>query len=517
MTGPGLHSIGPSRRSRRQFAPIDEGRDARRDWKVLAGCGAVLVLVLAQLSFGAGVLVTALSVSSILIGFFPLAYLGRDLYTCFAALYCFRYTGGALLMKTLYGQPVDTYLQNPVASYALANLLLVVVITAVLLARRIDKGGTSLPVLTSPESLRATGLVAFLIGTCSGAVSGALVSRDSDVASTGAVFVIASALLSLVYLGYASEILHKYQTSGGREMVSKRLLGMLAVAVIMSVFLNIRSLMINSCFCVLISGFLLRSIHIRHVVAGIFAFAFFSFYVSPLSLELRTIKEGKAAGEFLSSAKDMVLRTIDDPSFISELKARERFRQQFESGQSQYDYFGDNANIANRLSFIGILDAVYSQAHATNSIGTRGFEEVYARVVPGFLVAKEARNYGYGDWLSWEMGLIEFGRISFLSFPLPAEGIALFGIPGMVLFPIVFLLPVLIILGRISSLRYVTAPSLFLVSALHWELVEGPSETFISIVVRSLPILVAPVACLYWLWTQRRPASEGPRLRLRTP
>jgi hypothetical protein len=138
-------------------------------------------------------------------------------------------------------------------------------------------------------------------------------------------------------------------------------------------------------------------------------------------------------------------------------------------------------------------------------IGMRAItEQVVPRNAPGFLVEKEARAYGYGDWLSWEIGLIEAGRIAFLSFPLPVEGMAVFGpLIGVTVWPALLMLPVLLVLGKISTFRAPTATSLFLLSAFHWDLIEMPSDGYLGLLTRGLPITVLPAWALYWFWANQ--------------
>jgi hypothetical protein len=183
---------------------------------------------------------------------------------------------------------------------------------------------------------------------------------------------------------------------------------------------------------------------------------------------------------------------VTEPGLVGELQRKDAFRARYESGTTQYDYFGDGSNILNRLAFVALLDSVYSQTKVLNPIGVRALtEEVFPRVLPSFLVDKEARPYGYGDWLSWEVGLIETGRVSYLSSTLPIEGIAVFGaILGVTIWPVVFMLPMLLLFGRISSFAVPTATSIFLLSAFHWELIEGASDTFIGVATRSIPSAV---------------------------
>jgi hypothetical protein len=219
-----------------------------------AAAALVLGTVLTQLALGADVLVLALSLVCLGVGLYPLLFVGRDLYTYFAALFCFRYTGGALFAKTLYLQPVDSLLRNPLESYALTTVLVAVVVGLVMLARRLDRRSTIFAALPSPEASRQVGFVGYLIGTAASVLVGLLTWWNADGGNAGALFVISSGLMSLIYLGFAAEIIDTLRRSEGKSLVSPRLVGMVALTVVLALFLNVRSLAVNSVICIFLCG-----------------------------------------------------------------------------------------------------------------------------------------------------------------------------------------------------------------------------------------------------------------------
>jgi hypothetical protein len=483
-----------------------------RGWLTAAG-GLLVGIVLIQLALGADVVTLALSLACALIGLYPILRIGFDLYTVFAGLFWLRYTGAALVAKTLYLQPVDSLLKSPVESYLLATTLIGVVTAVTLLARRLDTGGSVFPPLPATRDTRQLGLVAYLVGSAAAVLLGILGRRDADAANVGALFVVTHALISLTYLGYVSELVHTISESRGRRIASARLLGMLAVTISIALFLNVRAMAVNSVVCVFFCGLMFGAIKARHVALGAILGLIFTAYVSPVALELRTISYDTTAARFASEVVELIARTAAEPALIGELQQKESYRTRFESGTLQYDYYGDGSNILNRASFVALLDSVYTQVRVLNPIGVRAIsEQVIPRNLPSFLVEKEARAYGYGDWLSWEIGLIETGRIAFLSFPVPVEGIAVLGpLIGVTVWPVLVMLPTLVIFGRLSSFRNATTTSLFLLSAFHWELIEAPSDGYIGLLTRGLPITLLPTWCLFWLWANQHQLSAGAR------
>ena len=141
--------------------------------------------LLVQLTLGTDPLVVILCGLALVVGFFPALVFRLDLYGMLAAFFAIRYVGAALMTKTWLMQPLDQYLNAPVAAYALSCLLMFVIAGIVLLVRAFDRGTTYFPLPENAEALRLLGLVAFAIGATAYVASGLVISRETDAAATG--------------------------------------------------------------------------------------------------------------------------------------------------------------------------------------------------------------------------------------------------------------------------------------------------------------------------------------------
>ena len=121
-------------------------------------------------------------------------------------------------------------------------------------------------------------------------------------------------------------------------------------------------------------------------------------------MELRRVKEGKSALEFpASAAGEVIAKAVNEPEYVGILRVRQE--QEFLGFDTLelYDYYGDSTNATYCFSYVALVDAVDFRAERQVPLGSSALDEVYSRVVPGFLVNKEPKPYGYGDWLSWEL------------------------------------------------------------------------------------------------------------------
>ncbi len=483
--------------------PVRQGLALSLDRNSTIFVAAMVALALAQLLLGSDPVILALCLASTTIGLLPILVYGRDLYTCLAAIFSVRYTGAGLVLKTLYLQPVETYLQVPLGSYALTTFLIIVETAIIMTARKFDARKSVFPEVRDPARLRKAGLVAFLIGAASGVVAGILEYDASGERQATIIYVIASVLTGLTSLGLIAESAVRLTQTSGRSFLSPHISWMLVALVALSLLLNVRGLALNAMLSVFLVAFMGNAIRRKHVVIAAALSILFAQYLSPIALELRYVKYGMTAAQFASEVVETTVRAATDPKYIQTLRDNENFRAQFASGKLLYDYFGDGNNIASRLSFVALLDAVYHAQLATRVDLAGAVDQVLQRSAPAFLVNKQAWEFGYGDWLTWQLGLIETGRIGYLSFSLPMEGLALLGPLGLLLFPVLFMLPTIMLCSRLASWRMATVPSLFMFSTLHASLFEAQSDGYIALVTRTLPMTVLPAFGLLWLFAQQ--------------
>jgi hypothetical protein len=265
---------------------------------------------------------------------------------------------------------------------------------------------------------------------------------------------------------------------------------MLVVMFAIGIFHNTRSLMLDGVIVIAVSGIVYRVIRAHHLVGLAVATALASQIINPITMELRRVKYGKSAAEFASIAGDVVTKAVSDPDYLAVLRVRQAQEAKVDNPLNLYDYYGEPTNVMNRFSYVALVDAIYFRAERQVPLGLSALDEIYSRVVPGFLVNKEPKAYGYGDWLSWELAIFLPPLKTFTNFGLPMEGYAVAGTLGFVLFPTLVLFPLLLVLSRVSSLRLPYPSSLVLFGALQWSIVEGTSDTYVVMLTRAIPILL---------------------------
>lgn len=469
-------------------------------------------LAIAQLSLGASLAIVGMCAGAVALPFLILGFYGRDLYGLMGISLSIKYAGFALAAKTFYGQTLESYLHDPYAAFGL-NLLLMIALTAMLItARAFDAGKTLFPFPLDAASLRRLSVICICIGIAGNFFFISSSFDTGDAPAGGPAKVLGGSFREFYYFGLIAETFYAITKSGGRSFVTMRLVFLFLLLAIMSVAVNNRGGLVTGLIGIISVAFLYNMIHIRHFIIGIIAGSIFLYVFTPITIFLRVQKTGLSMIEFVELAGSSLIKAATDPEFFNLILDTHKSAYHKEMNDLiQYDYYGTQSEALDRVSFVALLDAVYNGTKTREPLGMAAVDQTLARNAPGFLgYNKDISNYGPGDWLSWQTGLSEPGVISYLTFGLPMEGLAAWGVAGMILYPFIFMFPVLYICGRMSSLRLAWPASIFLFVVIQHVFLEAASDSFLSWVLRNFPVYFLCLFVLYWLTRSR---AAQPRAR----
>jgi hypothetical protein len=479
---------------------------------ILIPLGLISIFAAIQLFLGTDPLLMALCAACVAVPLIPLHLFGRDLYSMIGIVFSLRYVGVALIAKTLYGQPLETHLYDPFAAYGLTLLLMIVLTTVLIVARALDHGTTISPFSMDPPSLRRLAIVAMGIGFVCEVIVGGTKSSESGGLNSGPIFVLAANLSGFFYLGLIAEAIHNITKSNYRTFISPVLAMGLLLGLLIAMGLNQREFFVSCVIAVIVTAFIYRMIRVQHLVLGAFVAVFFLKIMTPITLYLRSAKEGMDILRFLNFAQTTVVRAATEPAFFNEISNQAKSMEAVDPNHvTSNDYFGDGSNVLNRLSYIGLVDAVYNGTRVRVPIGMPALNQTIARVAPGFLgFDKNVSRYGLGDWFCWQTGLFEPESLVFANFALPMEGLATWGLAGFIAYPFLFLLPVLYVSGRISSFRLPIPASIFIFADGQHAFIETMSDGFLGSLTRTLPVFAILLFGLYKLFAlYSAPAKPG--------
>lgn len=465
-----------------------------------------------QLFLGADPVVVVLSLAGILVTFLPLHFNGRDLYSLLAMVFGLRYLGFALIVKTVYGQPLQKHLFDPIPSHAWVLVLLSLTTLVFMLVRRLDRGVETFAIPHDPKSLRRLAIVSFLIGVAAlGVVARSL--NSSTGGGVGGVILVANYLQNLIILAFAAEASRNLAASGGRNLFSPLLIGMVLVTFFGVSALNIRGFFINCLVGIVIVAFAYRAIRLRYVIVGALFVAFFTSFLTPLILYTRA-QRSLPLVQFVQFSMDTAYKAATDPAFM-------RYIKDIADGKSEsindveYDYYGNRSNVWNRLSFIALFDSIYQANKTRVPLGFLTVRQSLRGVLPGFL-GYEKNPESLGDWLGWQTGVIEAGATPFINFGMPMEGYTAWRGIGVILYPFIFLFPFIFVFSKIASFRLVVPSSIYVFSSIQHPMIEATSDGFLNVMTRGAIIVSVALFLLQYGFFRKRRRMEAVEAQAQT-
>lgn len=464
----------------------------------------------AQLWLGTSPSIVAMCAAAIALPFLMLAIYGRDLYGLLGIAFCLKYVGIALVAKTFYGQTLESNLNDPYGAFSLTLLIIFVYTVVIFVARALDRGKSLFPLPMDLVNLRRLSFICIFIGILGDLAYSTRVTDTEAFSAAGAgpIVVLGGIFRPFFVFGVIAESVYAVIKTGGRSFVSRRVVVLLLIQALFSIAFNERGELVNSVIAIVSIAFLYDALRIRHAFIGLILGSFFISVFTPITMYLRFERKGLSFPAFVELAGNTFVRAATDPDFFKLVsQTQKNIFYQFQ--MVPYDYYGLRSEVLDRLSFISLVDAVYTATRSHAPAGKDLLQESLIRAAPSFLgYSRESTTYGLGDWLSWRTGLADAGDRSFLVFGLPMEGLAAWGFTGLITYPFIFVLPLLYLSARLSSFRLPLAASIFLFLEAQEMIVDGASDIFISWLTRDLPLMFLT---LFALNHMLRPPSLQPK------
>ncbi|WP_407117227.1 hypothetical protein [Bradyrhizobium sp. LMG 9283] len=463
----------------------------RRSQISVAFVALVILLMVAQLAMGCSFAVLALCGATIAVSFVPAFIYRFDLYGLLNVVLGVRYVVFPLVAKTFYGQPLDEHLVYPLEAFFLTFCILSVETLVIYVVRLFDRGASIVSLGEQSSDIFSAKNIAVGLGIAAYVGLAAVKPTSAQTAGTG-LFVLFAVLAKILVLGLIIQTRDGARRFGGDGFLTIGLLAALAFEFLIGLVLNYREGLLSALLGVVLTAYYCQAIRIRHLIVGAIFVSLFGFLISPVTLYLRTKKENMPIAEFADLALTTATRAALDFEFLESISSQNdsaaaNIKQERVVG---YDYYrlSSRSNVLNRLSFVALVDWAYTGMAGRAPLGTRILEESVQRVTPSFLWPdKKAMNYGIGDFIAWNTGQLPVGHPAFLNYSLAMEGFASFGLPGLLVYPFLFMLPLLFVLSRIASFRNVSVVSIFLFSSYQHEFVESTTEVLLAELTRGVP------------------------------
>lgn len=463
-------------------------------------------LELYQLYIGTDPWIAIFSMVGILVTFIPLHLNGRDLYSICAMTFGLRYLGVALVLKTAYGQTLQSHLLAPFESHVWVFVIMAVVTAVILAVRHFDNGVDTFAFPNDPASLRRLAIISY----CVGFVAMFVVATKSALSgSSGSFYMTAGILQNLLILAFVAEATRSLQVSQGRHLFSPMLIGMMVVTFLAVSSLNARGFFLNMAIGVVLVGFMHRAIKWRYVLVGLAFGAIFVNVLTPVILYTRAQKN-LPLPQFIQYSLETGLRAATDPDFLKYIQVTASAKSE-DTDDVEYDYYGDRSNVANRLSFIGLFNSIYKVSKDVTPLRMKAVRQSLKGISPGFM-GFDKNPESLGDWLGWHIGLVEPGLQPYINFGLAMEGFTTWGWIGIIAYPILFIFPYLFVFSKIASFQLAVPTSIFVFSGIQHTIIETTSDGLVNGITRSAPVIAAFLFLLHYLFFRSVKRARAPAI-----
>lgn len=389
-----------------------------------------------------------------------------------------RYVGFPLGAKLLFGQPLDSNLDHPFSSFLSVLLGVLAYMAANWLAKSINVGAPWLKPVTDSASLRLLSFFSGAIGIAANLASAIGAGPDPDSSQ----ITVAEFFHPLIHLSLISAIASVATRSEGKR--SWDLWGGLVLLVELGFALSRNSRMavaeiiiISAITVVVFRG----SIRWRHATMLCIGIAIVINFVSPVFLYVRDSRHELDWQERIS-------QTFEAMGNWSKVQQYIDFRgDRYNSSGHFLEYFGSEQNVLERISLINHTDVIVSNVQNRDLLGFEDLEQAFVRSMPRVIAPNKPRGSSQGDWLYCKMG-IRCVIGSYSTIPLIANGYAAFGLFGVIVYPLLFGLVILLSLKKFCGLSLIgnVWAIYFLLRVLN-TFVEGSTGGQAILVLRKLP------------------------------
>ena len=448
-----------------------QGRMLVKGGGILTGLACIL-----HIALGADPIVVCPAGLALLLSIYPVAIYGYlNIGAVLIAMVGLRYVGFALFAKLAMGQPLDTFLLDPVGSFGVVLLGLLGYLTALFMAANFSVGRPFLQPATNKAML---GRISFLAAAIGITANLAVAFRAGEY-YTG--LTIAEFFVPFLHLALIGAVARDLQASEGRRSAGVWVIILLILEIAFAMVQNSRMALMETflCFIATVVAFETR-IKWRQFSVTVFAIGMMVIFVTPVFLYVRDSRDELSWTQRIDATLEMVVKWPEAFAYY------QKHRDVVDRLGWYLNYFGSPQNVFERMTLVNHVDVLKAGSDSHGNVGMEDLSLSVERAMPRMLSPDKPRDYSQGSWLYERMGLSNPG--SFATAPLIGNGYAAFGWAGAFFYPLVLGLGWLLIVKKISSWDLQgNVWAIYMLLRIHDQFVEGSSDAYVLHILRSLP------------------------------
>ena len=440
------------------------------------GASSPGIACILHIALGADPIVVCSAGLALLLSIYPIAIYGfLNIGAVLIALVGFRYVGFPLLAKLAMGQPLDTYLLDPVGSFGVVLLGLLGYLPPCSWLHNFSVGRPFLQTTTNKAMLGRISFIAAAIGI----TANLAVAFRAGEYYTG--LTVAEFFVPFLHFALISAVARDLQASEGRRSVDVWVVILLITEIAFAMVQNSRMALMETflCFITTVVAFKAR-IKWSQCSVTVFAIGMMVIFVTPVFLYVRDSRDDLSWNQRIEATLEMVAKWPEAFAYY------QKHRDLADRLGWYLNYYGSPQNVFERMTLVNHVDVLKAGSDSHGNVGLEDLSLSLERAMPRMLAPDKPRDYSQGSWLYERIGLFNLGP--FATAPLIGTGYTAFGWTGAFFYPLVFGFAWILIVKKISGwdLRG-NIWAIYLLLRVHDQFVEGSSDAYVLHIFRSLP------------------------------
>ena len=448
----------------------------------LALVGAIFIL---QVLLGCDWRVLMSGTAAVLAGFWALQLGGlRD----GGAVFCFAFAANSLLWgmcaKTVFGQPLDSFLALPLKSFLIYLLVIIEVVAAYLIVRRIPLGRPLFRAVQDPQMLSFLASSSYALGVLFWAANrGMLVDLRYRYLTPAESFGGFALLKKVFYLSVICATARCVVRSRGKKSFDWFVGLAMVTGVMMGVIDNNKVVMATSVVAYVLTLIYFRgTIKKKEGVGVLLLVLTFVFIIAPV---IQLYRKAGIRKMGLSERINFVISHREEVMSWESLSSF--FGPEIGETRRPWDYFGYNVFMLDRFVTVQRLAPVIEGMSNHAEMGSKVLTPAFRNVPPSFIYSNKP-VVPTPDLITWELSLRRTYVVGYPVVPLPAHAYAAWKLIGVIFIPFAVFLALLCIMKKLGWRLWRNVFALWFFMFVFAHGAEWSFDGYISYMCRSLPV-----------------------------
>ena len=455
---------------------------------MIIGLSMLFVLLLFHLFLGTSPFLMLIAAVAIILSVFILFEFGIDNAASLVGfVFVFNTIIFAIVLKTLFLQPLDSNLYRPASSFLVVLLGILEIFFALKIVRLVPTGNPIFKATRDAKFLKYLSIAAFATGLFFWLLNQRfLIDRRAAFYSDSSSFGGFASFTHIFYMAIIAATAYVIISTNGKKSLN---LWVVFLLIIGSLIGLVASRKIEFAYAFL--SYYLTSFYFRRrvtktqatTIALFIAFAFFIFgpVVHTFRSELWFLNFPQKV-DFLRDNWQTVLSKSRLESFLDRVLSRRNSGYDFE-------YFGRNLFFIDRFATIQHIDLIIDTVEQQEKLGSSTLARGYLRILPRFLYEQKS-TISQADEVTWELGLRTFGVIGFPTVPLVGHAFAALGWFGVLFIPFYMFIILFLILKKVGWNLYENIYAIFFLVPLVVNVHQWTHTQYVYRLLREFPLLI---------------------------